>query len=268
MKLKKVLLGALVGVLSLGVVGCSSSDSSLSQLEQIKEKGTLVIATSADYPPYEFHKEIDGEDTIVGFDIKIAEAIAEEIGVELEIKDMKFEGLLASLSTGNVDMVVAGMTPDEERKNAANFTDTYYSGEVVVLVNKEDVEKYTTLESLKNAKIGVQKSSLQENIATDVIECTNIKSLSKIPDIILELNNKNVDAVVITKDAVAGYLTQYTNLTYANVEIGDDAEEGAAIAIKKSDDLSLVEKCNEVLEKLKAEGKIQEFVNEATELAQ
>lgn len=278
MKLKKVLAGVLVGVLSLGLVACSSSDSTGSdkgkdakaktQLEMVKEKGKLVIATSADYPPYEFHKEIDGKDTIVGFDIMIAEEIAKELGVELEIKDMKFDGLLPALQGGNADLIVAGMSPTEERKQAINFTDVYYNGEIAVLINKKDLDKYTTLESLKDVKIGAQKASLQESFAIDEIEATNIKSLSKIPDLILELKNGNVDAVVCTKQAVTGYLKQYPELTYANVDTGEDTSEGSAIAIKKSDDLSLVEECNKVLGKLKAENKVEEFVNKATELAQ
>lgn len=274
MKLKKVLLGMLVGVLSLGFVACSSSEDkgsdakTTTQLEQVKEKGKLVIATSADYPPYEFHKEIDGKDTIVGFDIMIAEEIAKELGVELEIKDMKFDGLLPALQSGNVDMVVAGMTATEERQQAVNFTESYYNGEISILINKKDLDKYTTLESLKSVKIGAQKASLQENFAIDTIEATNMKLLSKIPDLILELKNGNVDAVVVTKQSVTGYLKQYPELTYANVNTGEYGAEGAAIAIKKSDDLSLVEKSNEVLAKLKSENKIDEFVNKATELAQ
>ena len=274
MKLKKVLLGMLVGVLSLGFVACSSSEDkgsdakATTQLEQVKEKGKLVIATSADYPPYEFHKEIDGKDTIVGFDIMIAEEIAKELGVELEIKDMKFDGLLPALQSGNVDMVVAGMTATEERQQAVNFTESYYNGEISILINKKDLDKYTTLESLKSVKIGAQKASLQENFAIETIEATNMKLLSKIPDLILELKNGNVDAVVVTKQSVTGYLKQYPELTYANINTGEYGAEGAAIAIKKSDDLSLVEKSNEVLAKLKSENKIDEFVNKATELAQ
>ena len=198
----------------------------------------------------------------------IAEEIAKELGVELEIKDMKFDGLLPALQSGNVDMVVAGMTATEERQQAVNFTESYYNGEISILINKKDLDKYTTLESLKSVKIGAQKASLQENFAIETIEATNMKLLSKIPDLILELKNGNVDAVVVTKQSVTGYLKQYPELTYANVNTGEYGAEGAAIAIKKSDDLSLVEKSNEVLAKLKSENKIDEFVNKATELAQ
>ncbi len=271
-KIKKSIMITLVGTLTFGVVGYTSSkeDSSehLTQLEQVKKEGTLVVATSADYPPYEFHKEIDGKDTIVGFEMSMADAIAKELGVKLEIKDIKFDGLLPALKSGNIDMVIAGMSPTEERKKAVNFTDVYYNGEHTVLIKKENSNKYKSIEDLKNAKIGVQKSSLQEQIAVDVLQATNIKGLSKISDVVLELENGNVDAVVLSKETTKGYLKQYPNIMDANVDLGSDNTEGSAIAINKSEDNSLVEETNKIINKLVKENKINEFVEEATKLAQ
>lgn len=266
--LKKSVLLMLVGVLTLGVVGCSSSEGDKTQLEAIKAKGVLTMATSADYPPYEFHKEINGKDTIVGFDVMIAEEVAKNLGVKLEIKDMKFDGLLGALKSGNVDIVVAGMTPTEERKQAVNFTDVYHNGEHTILVKKDNKEKYKSIEDLTKASIAVQKSSLQENIAKDVIKSENIKSLGKISDVVLELQNNNVDAVVVSKEAITGYLKQYPDILEANIDLGTDKSEGSAIAINKTDDTSLIDAINEVLDKLKKENKIEEFVEEATQLAQ
>ena len=80
-KLKKYIYAILIGVLSLSVAGCSSKEEK-SQLKAIKDKGVLTVGTSADYPPYEFHKEIDGKDTIVGFEMMMAEEIAKELGVK------------------------------------------------------------------------------------------------------------------------------------------------------------------------------------------
>lgn len=226
------------------------------------------MATSADYPPYEFHKEINGKDTIVGFDVMIAEEVAKNLGVELEIKDMKFDGLLGALKSGNVDIILAGMTPTEERKQAVNFTNIYHNGEHTILVKKENKEKYKSIEDLSKASIAVQKSSLQENIAKDVIKSNNIKSLGKISDVVLELQNENVDAVVVSKEAITGYLKQYPDILEANIDLGNDQSEGSAIAINKTDDTSLVDAINEVLSKLEKENKIEAFVEKATQLAQ
>lgn len=267
-KLKKSIITMVVGVLTLGMVGCSSSNKGDNQLEAIKEKGVLTIGTSADYPPYEFHKEINGKDNIVGFEMMIAKEIADELGVKLEIKDMKFDGLLGALKAGNVDMVVAGMSPTEKRKKAVNFTDVYYNGEHTILIKEKNKSKYKNINDLKSAKIGVQKASLQETMAKDVIQATDIKSLNKISDVILELQNNNVDAVVVSKEAVDGYLKQYPEIVNSNIDLGEQKEEGSAIAINKSDDMSLIDSVNKTLNQLKSKNKIDEFVKEATELAQ
>jgi polar amino acid transport system substrate-binding protein len=266
--LKKSIICVLAGVLSLGVVGCTSQKEEVSKLQEVKDKGVLTIGTSADYPPYEFHKEIDGKDTIVGFDMMIAEEIAKDLGVKLEIKDMKFDGLLGALKSKNIDMVVAGMTPTEERKKAVDFSDTYYNGGNIILIKKENADKYKTIQDLKEAKIGVQKASLQEGIVKDVIQATNIKSLSKISDVVLELENNNVDAVVISKETTKGYLKQYQDIVDGNIDLGEDTAEGSAIAVSKSTDKALLDEVNKVLTKLNKEDKIEEFVEKATELAQ
>lgn len=266
-KLKKYIYAILIGVLSLSVAGCSSKEEK-NQLKSIKDKGVLTVGTSADYPPYEFHKEIDGKDTIVGFEMMMAEEIAKELGVKLEIKDMKFDGLLGALKSGNVDMVVAGMSPTEERKKAVNFTDIYYNGEHVILVKDNNKNKYKSIGDLKNAKIAVQKASLQENIAKDVIKTSDIKSLGKISDVILALQNNNVDAVVVSKEAIDGYLKQYPQIVVSDVNLGENKGEGSAIAVDKNNDQTLTTETNKVINKLKDSGKINEFVQQATQLAQ
>lgn len=125
---KKIAAVAAVAVLAISMVGCGSSgDENKTALDKIKESGKLVVGTSADYPPYEFHATVDGKDEIKGFDIDIAQAVADDLGVKLEIKDMDFDGLLVALQGDKVDMVFAGMTPTEERKQNADFSDIYYT---------------------------------------------------------------------------------------------------------------------------------------------
>ena len=136
--MKKGLLKLVLGTMSiLALAACgntsdtadsSATDSAAStattdKLQEIKDKGKLVMGTSADYPPYEWHLIKDGKDEIIGFDIDIAQAIADELGVELEVKDMAFDGLIPALSTGKIDMIIAGMNATEERKQSVDFTD-------------------------------------------------------------------------------------------------------------------------------------------------
>ena len=111
---KKLVMLVSVLLVGLMVVGCSAkAEEPMSALEAVKAKGKIVMGTSADYPPYEFHKEIDGVDTYVGFDIAIAQKIADDLGVELEVIDMKFDGLLAALTASKIDFIAAGMNPSE-----------------------------------------------------------------------------------------------------------------------------------------------------------
>ena len=121
--LKKLITTVIIGVMTFSLIGCSKTTESASTLEKVKESKKLVIGTSADYPPYEFHKEINGKDEIVGFDVEIAKEIAKDLGVELEIKDMSFDGLLPALKTGTIDMALASMNPSEERKESVDFSD-------------------------------------------------------------------------------------------------------------------------------------------------
>lgn len=274
--LKKLLNYGLVGLLSVALVGCASADDSVgkngdtkNKLEQVKESKKLVVATSADYPPYEFHKKIDGKDTITGFDVMIAEAIAKELGVELEVKDMKFDGLLASLEAGKSDLILAGMSPTEERKKNVDFSDVYYQAKNVVITRKEDVDKFKDIESLKNAKVGAQKTSIQETFVKDEIGCTNVKAISKITDLILELENKNIDALVVSSHVGDINVSKNNKIALANTNIGEQITEGSAIAFKKDEtNKEFVEEVNEILNKLINEGKVDEFVQKSTDLAQ
>ncbi|RKD30057.1 ABC transporter substrate-binding protein [Thermohalobacter berrensis] len=242
--------------------GCSNK----STLAQIKEKGKLIIGTSAGYPPYEFHEEINGKDEIVGFDISIAEEIAKDLGVELEIKDMKFEGLLSALNSGKVDIVIAAMTPTEERKKSVDFSKVYYTAVQGVIVRAEDKEKYNTLDDLKGKVIGVQKGTIQEQMAREQIENPQIKALNKIPDIILQLQNGKVDAVLVEKVVGEAYANKNEELAVSNITLQAE-NDGTAIAIKKGSP-KLVGAINKTLDRLMKNNDIEKFFIEAVKLAE
>ncbi|QEK12663.1 transporter substrate-binding domain-containing protein [Crassaminicella thermophila] len=241
----------------------SSADDQISKLDEIKKEGKIVLGTAADYPPFEFHKEINGKDTIVGFDIAIAKAIAEEIGVELEIKDMRFDGLLAALVADKIDFIIAGMNPTPERAKSVDFSKEYYVEEQRILVKKEEQDKFKTKEDLKGLKIGAQKSSVQEGIAKD-IEGADLKLLPKITDLVLELTNNKVKAVILSRPVAEAYVKSNDNLVSLDLSLGK--EEGVAIAVNKGNE-DLLEVINQTLDKLISEGKIDQFITEATELA-
>jgi polar amino acid transport system substrate-binding protein len=238
----------------------------ISKIEQIKKAGKIVIGTSAYYPPYEFHKIVDGKDEIMGFDIEIAKAIADEIGVELEIKDMDFKGLIPALKTGKIDFIIAGMTPTEERMKEVDFSKVYYKAVQTLLIKSEDVDKYKTLQDFSGAKVGVQKTSIQEKIAGEKMPNAKLNSLSKVSDLVLSLKSKKVDTVLVESPVAKAYTDKYEDIVIADIEVSNE-DAGSAIAIQKGNE-DLLEVMNKVLDELMKNNKIDEFVAEANELVE
>jgi polar amino acid transport system substrate-binding protein len=243
----------------------SGKQQAVSKLEQIKAKGKIVLGTSADYPPYEFHKVINGKDEIVGFDIDIAKQIAKDLGVDLEIKDMKFDGLLAALVADNIDFIVAGMVPKEERKKSVDFSEQYYQAEQSLLIRAADADKIKTVDDLKGLMVGAQKSTIQEDIAKEKTGAAEVKSLSKITDLVLELKNSKIDAVVLVAPVANAYAKQNKDLVVPNISFGK--EDGVAIAVNKGNS-TLVDAINKSIDTMKNAGAIDKFIEEETALSE
>ena len=205
---------------------------------------------------------IDGKETLVGFDVMLAEKIAEELGVEVEFKNMDFNSLIGALQSGQVDMVISGMSPNETRLKQVDFSDFYYTGENAVLVREDDVAKYQTESDLKDIKIGTQLGSIQTPIAESFT--SSVKELSTTQSIVLELSNGNVDAVILGKDIADRYAEEFDNVVVSDVTIS--SEEAMAVALPKGSD-ELTAKVNEVIAKLKADGTLGEMLEEAMKIA-
>ncbi|WP_379151962.1 transporter substrate-binding domain-containing protein [Paenibacillus sp. sgz5001063] len=225
---------------------------------------TLTLGTSADFPPYEFHKVVDGKDTIVGFDIEIAKDIAADMGAELVIKDLSFDSLLNELSSGRIDMVISGLSPTPERAKAVGLSDIYYKAEQAVVVRDTDKDKFATMDSLKGIKLGVQTGSIQEDIAKG-IEGAQLTSLSKISEIVLQLQSNRVDASIMEGPVAEAFVKNVKGLaiTAAKPVVEDD---GYVIGVKKGND-ELLKQINTTLTRLKSEGKIDKYVAAASDLA-
>lgn len=272
MKLKKIImLGLSLGMI-LSMTGCSSSDDkeskSNNKLEEIKDRGKLIVATSADYSPYEFHKIINGKDTIVGLDAMIAKDIADGIGVELEFLDMDFDGVLGAVNADKADLVLAGMTATDERKESVNFSEPYYHEKNKIIVRKGEEDIAKSEEDVKNIKMGVQKGSIQETFIVETLGSTNYKSLAKIPDLILELQNGNIDGILCSENVTNINIDNYEGIAIANSTVGEDIHKGAAIAFKKDDSTKeFIYKVNNILKGLNENEIIDKYMQEARNLA-
>ncbi|NLY76498.1 MAG: transporter substrate-binding domain-containing protein [Tissierellia bacterium] len=274
---KMISLLMIVVVLASLLVACGNGEKEGSQennskvesytLEGIKNKGKIILGTSADYPPFEFHKVIDGKDEIVGFDIEIAKYIADQLGVELEIKDMDFDKLLGGLSTGMLDIVIAGMNPDPEREKEANFTDIYYESAHSVLIHKENADKIVKVEDLNGKSIGVQIGTTQEELAKTTIENADVLSLSSNPDIVMNLKTKKIDCAIMEEPVAKSFAAANDDLMVVEGISLSAGSEGVAIAVKKGND-QLTEKLNEILADAKAKGLLEKWFVEASELAE
>lgn len=256
-------------ILALPLVVSCAGKGAATGTDAIKKAGKLVIGTSADFPPYEFHLAKDGSDKIVGFDVAIGQEIAKDLGVQLEIKDMKFDGLLAALDSGNVDIVLAGMTPTDERKQSTDFSEIYYRAEQGVIVRAADAAKYVSADSLAKAVIGAQKGAIQVGIAKKDIkkmadtkaDNPEVKELGKVADLVLELKNKKIDAIVVETEVAKAYASANPDLAVAPF-VFPDSEGGSAVAVKKGNK-ALLDAVNATLARLQKENAIDGFVTAA-----
>ena len=243
MKMKKLISAVLIAACVCSMAACGSKE------EKADEKETLVMATNAEFPPYEYY---DGED-VVGIDAEMAAAVAEELGMELKIEDMAFDSIIPAVESGKADMGVAGMTVTEDRLKNVNFSDTYAQATQVVIV-KEDSD-ITGPDALAGKKVGVQLGTTGDIYASDIEDAT-VEQYNKGFEAVQALSQGKIDAVVIDGQPAQEFVKEVEGL-----KILDEAftEEEYAIAISK-DNEELLGKVNDALAKLKESGKLDEIV--------
>ena len=265
--LKKIFAIAVVGVMSLSLIACGGKENSATsdKLDQIKEDKKLVVGLSADYAPYEFHAIIDGKDTTVGFDVELAKEIAKDMDVELEIKEMDFDALLSALKAEQVDLVISGMNPDEERKKQVDFSDIYYEAQHGVLVNAKDKDKFNKIEDLNGKKIGAQLGSTQQKIAEEQVNNADTQFLANVNNLILELKNGKIECLILEEPVANMAIKSNPELQLSNVKFESDGG-GSAVGIKKGSP-KLVEQVNKTINRLKDSGDLDKFIIEANDLA-
>lgn len=269
--MKKIIATAVLGIMTMGLAGCGSSNdknsaSKTDLLEKIQKNGKLVVGMSADYAPYEFHYiDENGKDVIGGFDVDIANEIANKIGVNLVIQEMDFDALVSALPAGKVDLVISGMNPTEERAKVVDFSEVYYNSKHGILVRAEDADKYQTFADLEGAKVWVQLGSTQEKIAKTEIPNVNLQQLSNINNLILELKAGKVDAIVMEKPVAEMAVKSNPELAVGK-PIYEEQTGGNAVGIAKNNP-QLLAKVNEVITELNESGKMDEYIEKANELA-
>ena len=213
------------------------------------KKDELVMATNAEFPPYEFHEG----DKIVGIDVEICQAIADELGKELVIEDMAFDSVITSVYTGKADLGAAGLTITEDRLKNINFSDPYATAAQVIII-KEDSD-ISSPDDLVGKTIGVQLGTTGDIYAEDIEDAT-LERYNKGFEAVQALLQGKIDAVIIDNEPAKVYVSQNDGL-----KIVDEAftYEEYAIAIAK-DNTKLLDDVNAAIKKLKDSGKLDEIV--------
>ena len=236
-----------------------SDDTQQSETAENTEGGVLRMGTNATFPPYEY---MDENNEVAGIDAEIAAAIADKLGMELEITDMAFESLIPALQAGTIDIVLAGMTVDPERAEQVNFTDTYATGvQVVIVPENSDIAPVENEEGamevdLTGKTIGVQTGTTGDLYCTDDYGQEFVKQFDNGPLAVAALMNGQVDCVVIDNEPAKNYVAANEGLKILDTAF---ANEDYAAAIAK-DNTELFEQVNTAIQELKADGTIQTII--------
>ena len=241
--MKRILSAAAVFVLAGSMLaGCGSSSG---------DDNTLVMATNATFPPYEY---VEG-DEIVGIDPEIAAAIADELGMELQIEDVDFDSIVAGVASGKYDMGMAGMTVDPDRLESVNFSDSYATGIQSIIV-KEGSQIQSVEDLSSSTKIGVQQGTTGAMYAADDYGQDAVVNFNKGADAVQALVTDKVDCVIIDNEPAKSFVAANEGLKILDTEY---AVEDYAICVAKDND-ELLDKINDALAKLKEDGTIDGII--------
>lgn len=243
--MKKIIALALALTMVLAFAACSKAPAQ-------EETKTLVMGTNAAFPPYEF---VNDDGSFGGIDVDIAKAIADKLGMKLEIKDMEFDSLISAIEGGAIDVALAGMTVTDERKESVNFSESYAKGvQSIIVLEGSDIATADDLSS--DIKIGVQAGTTGDIYCTDDFGEDAVKQYKNGALAVEALKNGQVDCVVIDNEPAKSYVAANEGLVILDTAY---AEEDYAIAIGKTND-ELLNKINDALAELKADGTLDKIV--------
>lgn len=267
--MKKLICILLSLILIFSLAACSTSSEKKEESSAITtvNPGVLTVATSPDFAPYEFYSiDEDGNAVLSGFDVALAKYIADYLGLELEIIPMDFDGVLSEITAGNVDIGLAGLSPDESRMDAMNFSDIYYKGGQSLVVVQSTKDQFSSISDLNSPEysIGAQLGSIQYDLAVENTPDADIVQLAKVTDVVAELLAGKLDAGYIETVVAKSYSANYPEL-YIAFDVPYEVE-GSAVGVVK-DNEALLKAVNEAIAAALEDGSMDDFVAEANELA-
>lgn len=249
-KFLAVLLAALM--ICISFVACSSEKKSDDTNTDTDTQETLTMATNAEFPPYEYKEG----DKVVGIDAEVAQAIADKLGMKLEIVDTKFDAIIPGVQSGKYDMGMAGMTVTPEREQSVSFSDSYATGIQSIIVKQgSDIKSVDDLS--EKTKIGVQLGTTGDIYAKDDFGEEAVQEYDKGADAVQALIAGKIDCVIIDNEPAKSFVAANEGLEILKTSY---AEEDYAICFKK-DNTELQTKVNDALKELIADGTVQKIVD-------
>ena len=235
-------------------------------------KDVLTVATSPDFAPMEFcDVSKTGQDQYVGFDIMLANYIADELGMELEILPMSFDSCPTAVTSGKATLAISGFSWMEERAANYNLSDYYYAGdnetEQVIVTLKDKEGQFTSAEDFNGMKIGAQNASLQEQLCQEQLPGAEIVTVGDLSTALMQLKKGDFDFIAVAKGQADVFLANDPDVALSGFEFNVDPKYvGNLIVLKKGDD-EMTEKVNAILAKAETAGLYEQWYEEAEILA-
>lgn len=276
---KKVMAAALGMALALGLAACGSkpAETTTAQPEAQTEadqeeaeapdtqeaeapeaegdKAVLKVGMSGDYPPFEFYAETENGRELVGVDVELAKYIADSLGMELELTDMSFDGLIGSLDEGKFDLVISGMSIKEGRK--CLFSNPYYTAEQSLLVQAGNEEKYASLDDLKGQKIGGQTGSFQEELAKQYAGEETAQIVPNVQDMVMMVAEGKLDGMFCEDGVALSVVARNDKLGIAKLEIPTEKND-LGVCIQEGN-TEMQEKVNAIIDEVVEKNLIGEW---------
>ena len=235
-------------------------------------ENVLTVATSPDFAPMEFcDVSKTGQDQYVGFDIMLANYIADELGMELEILPMSFDSCPTAVTSGKATLAISGFSWMEDRAANYNLSDYYYAGdnetEQVIITLKDKEGQFTSADDFTGMKIGAQNASLQEQLCQEQLPGAEIVTIGDLSTALMQLKKGDFDFIAVAKGQADVFLSNDPDVALSGFEFDVDPKYvGNLVILKKGDD-EMTEKVNAILAKAEAAGLYAEWYEEAEILA-
>lgn len=270
MKMKKALVMVLTGMMVVAALtGCGKKED---KLAKIKKEGKLVMATSPDMAPYEFEDISSGETQYVGSDIELGKYIAKQLGVELQIEAMDFTAVQTAITSGSVDIAIAGFSKTPEREISMGLSH-FYKEEVAddgknqgILVKADVAAQYQTADDFTGKKIAAQNAALQQTLIKEQLPEAVIEPITNLNTAVMMLQTGKVDAVAVPTTVGESYIKNYPDLAMSGFYFNTD-NDGSVVAVTKGQD-ALLEEVNKAVDSCMEQGLYTQWYQEAYKLAQ